>query len=711
MQLKPIEVPEGGFPLKPVEIDSSIFNLNKTDYQTKSLFLGQRPGLFDTINKTYPQIWDNYKTMKSLDWDENEFPFGSCMAEFESEDPRKVRKMIYSLAWQWEADSVASRSISHIVSLFDPASELWAAWQRISDNECLIEGTEVLTPTGWVDLAYINLQSSVAQYNPVDGSIEFVNPTNFIAKPFNGKLIEFRNHQKHFHQVVTPGHRMIKKKGATGEWSVEEAATLDYQKGTAGDLVVGLVSGKSVGKNNNLLSPLERLLIAIQADGTVSGRYDGSRVGTIPVWFGFAKSRKVDRLLEITKELGFEVIELTGSEQLGNKAPQRRFKVNVPLEYSQHLKNFDWVNLEDKGVVWCKDFLDELVHWDGHHTKNTGILHTTSRQAVEVAQAVGALCGMKTHLGFYPDNRKESFNGCWRLSWKEQEGVSGQGITKTEVDYQGTVRCITVPTGFFLMRYQDSVSITGNCVHGATYSEIVRASFRDPRKVLEEVLGIVEAHSRLAVVANEFGWIRRRGLQYQLGDVPNDQETYNAIFMFTFMMFVLERLQFMSSFVVTFALGTENSFMPACKAIQKIAQDEFEVHVELDRMVLNNELQTERGKIAYQQLKPRMQAVYDAVINAEVTWLKDVLWSDGYDLEHLNLKQAVDWVYWCGLNVARPLGLEVTHPVVDRIPVHYMKTWLNISDIQASPQEEANGQYKVGIMERDDEDVEFVVDF
>lgn len=370
--------------LKPVEIDPAIFNLKKTDYETKSLFLGQQPGLFDTINKTYPQIWENYKTMKSQDWDETEIPFSSCMAEFESEDARKVRKMIYSLAWQWEADSVASRSISHIVSLFDPASELWAAWQRVSDNEV---------------------------------------------------------------------------------------------------------------------------------------------------------------------------------------------------------------------------------------------------------------------------------------------------------------------------------------VHGATYSEIVRGSFKDPRKVLEEVLGIVEAHQRLAVVANEFSWIRKRGLRYQLGDVPNDQETYNAIFMFTFLMFVLERLQFMSSFVVTFAMGEENSFMPACKAIQKIAQDEFEVHVELDRMILNNELQTERGKIAYRQLKPRMQAVYDAVMDAEITWLTDVLWSDGYDLQNLNLRQATDWVYWCGLNVARPMGLETNHPIVDRIPVHYMKTWLNISDIQPSPQEEANAQYKVGLMERDDEDVEFAVDF
>ncbi len=368
-------------------VSPAIFNVMKTDYKSPSLFLGQEPGLFDTVNKKYPVIWTLYKTMKSLDWDEIEFDYTPCNAEFLSLPKGKSQKMIYSLAWQWENDSIASRAISHIVSLFNPCSELWAAWQRISDNET---------------------------------------------------------------------------------------------------------------------------------------------------------------------------------------------------------------------------------------------------------------------------------------------------------------------------------------VHAATYSEIVRTGMTSVRDILEEILAITEALERTSTIARELTWIRERGLRFALGEVPNDQETYNAMFMFAFCMLVLERVQFMASFAVTFALGEEHCFMPICKAVQKIAQDEYEVHVDLDRAVLEHELKTPRGQIAYQQMKPRMETVLNEVLGNELRWSDFAVPEDEADedrLKVLNNKGLRNWVLFSGTQVARPLRLEMAYPQVETNPLHYMKSWMDISDTQASPQEEANGQYKVGIMQRDDDDKEFDVSF
>lgn len=364
-------------------LPESIFNTAKTDYEKPSLFLGQTPGLFDTIHKNYPKIWSLYKGMKSLDWDENEFNYSACASDFVTAPKSKVDKMIKSLAWQWEADSVASRAIGPIISLFDPCPELWAAWQRVSDSE------------------------------------------------------------------VT---------------------------------------------------------------------------------------------------------------------------------------------------------------------------------------------------------------------------------------------------------------------HAATYSEIVRMSFPNGNEVLHEILEITEAMQRLSTVAREMAWVRERGLKYQLGLVENDQETYNAIFMFVFLLFVLERVQFMASFAVTFALGQEDLFTQVAKGVQKIATDEYEIHVELDREVLAHELTTERGKEAYKQLKPRMEAVLNEVIASELKWTK-FLFEDGESLDYLTHAQLIQWVYFSATNVAVPLGLSMDTPKVESNPLHYMKTWLNISDFQASPQSEANGQYKVNLLQRDDDDVEFAINF
>jgi Ribonucleotide reductase, beta subunit len=379
---------ELGFPTTPPVIDEAIFNIYKKDYQNTSLWLGEAPGLFDTVNKQFPDVWKAYKTMKSLDWDENEIPFSSCNAEFKNPLLRtKAQKMIKSLAWQWEADSVASRSISHIVSLFNPAPELWAAWQRISDNEV---------------------------------------------------------------------------------------------------------------------------------------------------------------------------------------------------------------------------------------------------------------------------------------------------------------------------------------VHAATYSEIVRASFDNPREVIGKILAITEAMQRLETVAREFKWIRERGLRFQLGEVPNDQETYNATFMFSFVMLVLERLQFMASFAVTFALAHEDLFIPIGKMVQKIAQDEYEVHTGLDFTVLYMEMQTERGQIAYQQLRPRMNAILNEVIATEMNWSDFVFLDDETgeyveDLKHCNRKQLKDFVLFNATFIARSMRLDMEYPQIENLPLHYMKTWMDMGDTQPSPQEQANAQYKVNVVVRDDADVEFDV--
>lgn len=366
-----------------VLLPERIFNTQKTDYEKTSLFLGQAPGLFDTVNKQYPKIWSLYKGMKSLDWDENEFNYAACASDFVTLPKGKVDKMIKSLAWQWEADSVASRAIAPIISMFDPCPELWAAWQRVSDSEV---------------------------------------------------------------------------------------------------------------------------------------------------------------------------------------------------------------------------------------------------------------------------------------------------------------------------------------VHAATYSEIVRMSFPNGNEVLREILGVTEAMQRLGTVAREMAWVRERGLKYQLGLVENDQETYNAAFMFTYLLLVLERVQFMSSFAVTFALGEENHFTQVAKGVQKIATDEYEIHVELDREVLAHELKTMRGAEAYRQLKHRMEAILNEVVGSELEWNK-FLFSDGEDLRYLNHRNLDQWVFFSATNVAVPLGLDTNYPIVDKNPLHYMKSWLNISDFQASPQAEANGQYKVNLLRRDDDDTDFAVLF
>lgn len=365
-------------------MSDNVFNYQKTDYEKPKLFMGDKQGLFDTINRHYPDIWTLYKTQKSLDWDENEFDYSSCNADFKAADRSTFDMMIKTLAWQWEADSVASRAIAPVLAPFITSSELWAAWQRISDNEV---------------------------------------------------------------------------------------------------------------------------------------------------------------------------------------------------------------------------------------------------------------------------------------------------------------------------------------VHAATYSEIVRNSFDDPSAIIDEILSVEQAHTRLQRVVKAFGDGFEASHQYALGQIGNDQDTYNKLFMMIVALFCMERIQFMASFAVTFAICDTGMFQPIGKAIQKIAQDELEVHAELDRAVLKHELTTERGRLAYEQQKVAIEDLIAEVVDSELEWI-DYLFSEGRELVGMTADRLSAWTLYCAADVYHTLDITTNrYKLPDSNPLKYMEKWLNISKTQASPQEQDIAAYKVGVMRRNDEDVIFTVDF
>lgn len=358
---------------------ASVFNAHKSDYERPEIILGEAPGLIDSINRPYPEIFKLYKEMKSMDWDENEYAYSKNMTDFEILPPHKVSTMIDALAWQWETDSMANRSITTIMGLYNPCDDAWLAWGRITDNEGL---------------------------------------------------------------------------------------------------------------------------------------------------------------------------------------------------------------------------------------------------------------------------------------------------------------------------------------HGLTYSEIVRLSMKDPRQVLQQILAVKEALGRMSVVSKVFHASKIRGLQFQLGQVPNDQETYNHGFLFIFTLFVMERLQFMVSFASTFALGEEGDFDQICKGVQKIANDEYQIHVEVGRECLREMLATPRGKRAYIECRSTMEKIVNEVVATELSW-NQFAFRHGHSLKHLNQRLGADWVKFCAHQVVTPFSLECTHGTIANNPLPYMSHWVNLDSMQNSPQTGENGQYKVTIMHRDDDDANF----
>lgn len=117
----------------------TVFNNENTAWKEGRypLFLGQAPALYDSVNVTYPEIFDLYKKQKAADWSEDEIDLSQSRIDMLTCPPETKDIMVKNLALQWEVDSIAARSIAPLFAPFITNSEYWAALNKVGEIEVL----------------------------------------------------------------------------------------------------------------------------------------------------------------------------------------------------------------------------------------------------------------------------------------------------------------------------------------------------------------------------------------------------------------------------------------------------------------------------------------------------------------------------------------------------------------------------------------------
>lgn len=688
----------------------TVFNVNNSGWKTKQypLFMGEEMALYDSVNINHQKLFDLYKQQVSQRWVETEFNHEQSRMDLLSCPKSIYDVMLLNLSFQWVLDSVASRAVAPLFAPFVTNSEFWAALMENSNMECHTENTEILTGLGWLQFKDLKEGVKVAQYDTTTKEITFVFPTSIIKKYYEGDVYCFKN--KVISQTVTPEHRMPIFSNKSGKFYWKTAQEANYSAPTAIP-----VAGKVLGVKKTITA-MERFLIAAQADGSISERYTGEIVGTIPVKFGFSKERKIERLISICKEAGLNIEENHWkSSCVGNQKHRRTFKVNVPVKYKNFIKSFEWVDFSNISHEWCKDFVEEVVLWDGS-THKAGNVHycNTSKNCVDIVQAICTLAGYKTTFSHRIDNRKESFSDCYTVSWQPNTVFnkntlrSGNSITKEKTTYSGFVYCVSVPTTAFIVRQDNKVSVSGNCIHALSYSEIVRQCVPDPNEVFKLSVENDKTIQRAVKVVQVFDELEKAGAEYKLGIRKNDQDTYNVVFKGLVALYILERLQFMASFAATFAVVEQGYFQSIGKMVQKIMIDEIFCHYALDAEALKIEMQTDRGKIAMQQCKQEIVEMIAEVVRQEESW-SEYLFSDGRSIVGLNPTLLNEWVHYNAQAVYDGLGLSehVKFARINSNPLKWMDNWIDIDKFQNAMQEADGNNYALNAVSDDIGDEEF----
>lgn len=333
----------------------------------------------------------------------------------------------------YNIDSIASDK-------FNDGEEKYAV---ITEGECFSDNAEILTTNGWKTFKDLRHDDLVAQY--WEGIIEFVKPTAFVKKRYNGKLVEFSKKRHAFYSLTTPNHNMvvISRKGNVIK---KKACEVNSQTNVVRS---GMFDGEGVNFTDDEL----RLFCAVSADFTLRKSGD--------LYAVFKKKRKVERTTALLDRIGVRYSNNVNSRGYNSIFIHRGHDLFVSKDFPM-----EWISRLSKHQI--EVILEEIIHWDGNHVNNRTMLEYNSNRYNNVLfiQTLCHLNGRRSTIC-----RRHNKHGSWyKATIIKNCNTTISKDEREDVDYDGYVYCVTVPSGMIMVRQNEQITISGNC-DALTYIE------------------------------------------------------------------------------------------------------------------------------------------------------------------------------------------------------------------------------------------------
>lgn len=317
--------------------------------------------------------------------------------------------------------------------------------------DCYDEETKILTPRGWVFFKDLKKEDKVAQVLD-DGSYEWVTPMKITKQYYEGEMCHFHDHHGKIDLLVTPNHRMIveqvPKNGNPYERVIlaEDLGKYGAARGNSSQRMSRSAPARE--DDTVLLSNLERLKIAFQADGSYVTK------SKTKIRFNFSKQRKIDRLKNLLEGFDYKLYHLKDG----------RTEIHIEVgDASNFTKDLSWVDTASLSKTWCEEFIEELSYWDATRRTDTRFkFDTTVKSVVEVVELVAIGAGYGVFISEREDTRSDKFSNVYTAHLTKNNKIGGQARRKSKVDYKGNVYCVTVPTGRLLVKRNKGTMVCGN---------------------------------------------------------------------------------------------------------------------------------------------------------------------------------------------------------------------------------------------------------
>jgi hypothetical protein len=306
---------------------------------------------------------------------------------------------------------------------------------------CLTGDAQVLTRSGWVALASWQ-DGEIAQWSE-GGSIKFAPATSNVFEVDEPLVFA----QGRYHRCVyTKGHT-LPTFTSCGTFKVRKAGEA---LATRFDIpITGVLDGEAT------ITPLEAQLAAmVQADGNI--RSDSAR--GYCVRFGFTKQRKVERCKGLLTQAGIEFTEAWEGDVCRIRVGAAHYTQLVRLVGPY--KQFD-KDLLDAPAATKAAFVSELAHWDGDvEPQPKGFTYTTTDEYN--AQFVSTMAHLSGRAALISTRERDGWSTAYRVYIRKDTKTRSAPKNYCEAHFSGKVYCPTTETGYFMVRQNGCIVVTGN---------------------------------------------------------------------------------------------------------------------------------------------------------------------------------------------------------------------------------------------------------
>jgi DNA polymerase-1 len=329
-------------------------------------------------------------------------------------------------------------------------------------HACLTPDHEVLTPSGWKTIDSIVESDYVMQWDKYKNILSFAVPKHIHKYDYSGDMIAVDGAS--ISVVMTPDHKVpVNVGGGTKVHNVSADSIMQFCSRPHIPVSSSVFAGTSYGLE------LE-LAVALQADGSFRNPHE--------IVFHLKKKRKLQQLSEllVKMELPYRIL------------PDKADGFHLYITNCNYVQlAMELVQFEKKEFSSCilsansschQRFLNALLLWDGSITPDgKRYYYSTNRHNAEFAQTIAHLCNRSSTIRVKKRKQLDTRKPLYTVSFSNRRysNLRSSGVKyNRSFKYTGAVHCLTMEAGFFLVKHNNIISITGNCdyaVMGPTFTK------------------------------------------------------------------------------------------------------------------------------------------------------------------------------------------------------------------------------------------------